>query len=252
MTAPAYVAYLVLGGNLAIIAALLFGLGRALAGSGWPPAERAAILRNAGLVLIAWFGAALALARLGVFSGAPDRIPTIEFGILAPILVGAVALARSTTLRRIVAVVPQAWVVGVQVYRTLGAVFLALLAIGRLPAAFAVPAGAGDVLVGLLAPLVALAVVRSWRGVRVAVLAWNIFGLLDLVTALATGFMTAPSPVQLLSFDAPNLLITAFPLVMIPVFAVPLSVLLHLVSLMKLGSARSPASWNRALGESRA
>jgi hypothetical protein len=252
MTAPAYVAYLVIGGNVAIIAALLLGLARAVAGSGWTAVERAAILRNASLVLIAWFGAALALGWLGFFAGAPGRIPTIELGLFPPILIGAVALARSTGLRRIVATVPQAWVVGIQVYRTLGIVFLTLLAIGRLPSAFAVPAGAGDVLVGLLAPLVALAIARGWKRASVFVLAWNIFGLLDLTVAVTTGFLTSPSPVQLLSFDAPNLLISAFPLVIIPVFAVPLSVLLHFVSLMKLGGAQSRKRWHPALGESKA
>ena len=244
MTAPAYLAYVVLGGNLAIIVALLLGLARALARSGWPALERAAILRNAGLVLIAWFGAALVLAWLGFFEGAPDRVPTVEFGILAPILIGVIALARSTTLRRVVAAIPQAWVVGVQFYRTLGAVFLTLLAIGQLPAAFAIPAGVGDVLVGILAPVVALVIARGWRRASVFVLVWNIFGFLDLVCAVGTGFMTSPSPAQLLSLDAPNLLISAFPLVMIPVFAVPLSVLLHLVSLMKLASTRSRGSWH--------
>jgi hypothetical protein len=252
MTAPAYVAYIVLGGNLAIIAALLLALARALARAGWPAAERAAILRNAGLVLIAWFGAAVALAWLGFFEGTRDHVPTIELGILPPILVGAIALARSATLRRILAAIPQASVVGVQVYRIIGAVFLMLLAIGQLPAAFAVPAGTGDVLVGLLAPLVALAIARSWKGASVVVLAWNVCGLLDLVTALGMGFLTSPSPAQILSLDAPNLLVSAFPLVMIPVFTVPLSILLHVVSLMKLWNARSHGRRHPALGESKA
>ncbi len=43
-----------------------------------------------------------------------------------------------------------------------------------------------------------------------------------------------PSPLQLLAIDRPNELISSFPLVMIPVFLVPLSVLLHLASLKKL------------------
>ena len=252
MTAPAYVAYIVLGGSLAIIAALLLGLARALARAGWIAEERTAVLRNAGLVLIIWFAGALALAWLGFFEGAPDRIPTIEVGLLLPILIGAVALARSTTLRRIVDAVPQAWIVGIQVYRIIGAIFLTLLASGHLPAAFAMPAGVGDTLVGLLAPLVALAVARGWKGSSSFALAWNILGLLDLVTAVSMGFLTSPSPAQLFSLDAPDLLISAFPLVMIPVFGVPLSILLHLVSLMKLGWARSQAHWHSALGESKA
>ncbi|MDD5579017.1 MAG: hypothetical protein PHY16_07015 [Methylobacter sp.] len=46
---------------------------------------------------------------------------------------------------------------GIQVYRVVGGIFLILYATDRLPALFAWPAGFGDVLVGTLAPLVALA-----------------------------------------------------------------------------------------------
>ena len=45
----------------------------------------------------------------------------------------------------------------IQVYRALGLIFLVLYAEGRLPGAFALPAGCGDVLVGLLAPIVGIA-----------------------------------------------------------------------------------------------
>ena len=58
--------------------------------------------------------------------------------------------------------------------------------------------------------------------------------------AVTTGFLSSPSPIQLFAFDNPNTLITAFPLVMIPVFLVPLAVLLHLASLAKL--SRNEAS----------
>jgi hypothetical protein len=53
--------------------------------------------------------------------------------------------------------------------------------------------------------------------------------------AITTAFLTSPSPLQVLMFDRPSDLISAFPLVMIPVFLVPLAVLLHLASLTKLG-----------------
>jgi hypothetical protein len=43
---------------------------------------------------------------------------------------------------------------------------------------------------------------------------------------------------QLFAFDNPN---TAFPLVLIPVFLVPLAVLLHLASLAKLGWKQAPS-----------
>ena len=64
--------------------------------------------------------------------------------------------------------------------------------------------------------------------------AWNLLGIADLVVAVTTGFLSSPSPFQMLAFDRPNELISAFPLAMIPVFLVPLSILLHFASLHKL------------------
>jgi hypothetical protein len=49
--------------------------------------------------------------------------------------------------------IPQSWLIGIQLYRVLGVIFRLLKAQGRLPSLFALPAGAGDVAVGLLAPV---------------------------------------------------------------------------------------------------
>jgi hypothetical protein len=103
------------------------------------------------------------------------------------------------------------WFVGVQSYRVLGAIFLVMYVQGRMPAAFALPAGAGDVAIGLLAPIVAVAYARGVPGRESLVMGWNLLGLLDLANAITTGFLTSPSPLQVLSFDAPNQLITEYP-----------------------------------------
>jgi hypothetical protein len=86
--------------------------------------------------------------------------------------------------------------------------------------------------VGLSAPLVALAYARNPLRNAGRVKAWNAFGILDLIVAVTTGFITSPS--ALFSYEPPNELITVFPLVLIPVYLVPLSILLHLASLKKL------------------
>jgi hypothetical protein len=130
--------------------------------------------------------------------------------------------------RRIVDALPQRWIVSIQAYRIEGLIFLLLYANGSLPAAFALPAGIGDMAVGLMAPL------AGASGSSTRLRAWNLAGITDLVVAVTTGFLTSSSPVQLLALDRPNELISAFPLVLIPVFLVPLSVLLHLASLQKL------------------
>jgi hypothetical protein len=82
--------------------------------------------------------------------------------------------------------------------------------------------------------LTALLIGTRYAGNDQLVTLWNWLGISDLVVALATGFLSAPSRFQMFSLDAPDFLIGSFPLVMIPIFAVPLSILLHLASLTKM------------------
>jgi len=116
----------------------------------------------------------------------------------------------------------------------LGGIFLLQWLQGALPGAFAVPAGVGDVLVGLLALPVAVYAASGRRGSTAAVVAWNVLGIADLVNALTLGFLSTPGPFQLLAHDHPNLLVGTYPTALIPAFAVPLSLILHGVSLWQL------------------
>jgi small basic protein len=231
---PDYLTPYVLIGTVAIVAAALGGLRSALRLAKMPVRDRGHAFWSASALLAGWFLAALSLSWLGFYRGLPSRAPTIQYGVLIPIVAGVALFWRWSLLKRIVELIPQSWIVSVQVYRALGLIFLVLYAGGRMPGAFAWPAGAGDVMVGLLAPAVGIAYARGSRGSAGMVWAWNLLGITDLVVAIATGFLTSPSPLQMLAFDRPNELINAFPLVMIPVFLVPLSVLLHLASLQKL------------------
>jgi hypothetical protein len=187
-----------------------------------------------GVILAGWLLAAFILGSQGFFRASPStRVPSLILAFI-PLVAGYGLLLVSPTFRTIVAATPPPWIIGVQIYRTLGALFLILYAGQRLPGAFALPAGVGDVLVGSTAPIVAYLFVARHPWARPAAVLWNIIGIADLVLALTLGFLSAPTPLQLLARDAPNVLITAFPLVLIPTFAVPLSLLLHLFSLYGL------------------
>ena len=88
MSAPGYLAYWVMADSLAMIAATLFALSRALRGPDWPSDRRASILQASAILLVGWFAAAVLLAWIGVYDGGPDRLPTIQFGILIPNAIG--------------------------------------------------------------------------------------------------------------------------------------------------------------------
>lgn len=237
MTVPAYLPYSVLIAATAIIATILIGLNRALTRADWPTQERIRTVGTMALILSVWFAGAIALSLMGAFQTGPDAIPTLQYGIVLPILLGGALIWRSPQVARIIDAVPQSWLVGVQIYRAVGVMFLILYATGKLPGLFAWPAGVGDVLVGVLAPVVALAYARDPARNGGMVSAWNWFGIGDLAIAVATGFASSPSLLQPFAVEPPNLLISLFPLVLIPIFLVPLSILLHIASLTKLRRA---------------
>jgi hypothetical protein len=120
-------------------------------------------------------------------------------------------------------------------WQLVGAVFLALMMTGQVPALWALPAGIGDVIVGLAAFPVASRL-DAPGGKRLAVL-FNLFGLADLVVAIGLGFTTAPGPVHLFHTSPTTTLMTQFPLVLVPGFLVPLAVMVHFVSLKQLSSS---------------
>ena len=194
-------------------------------------------------VLVGWLVSVFVLGAAGVFEGQPDtRVPTIAFAVAIPIVVGVWVLARSEQFRRLVDGVPLPALVGVQAYRVLGVVFLVALAQGRLPAEFALPAGIGDVLVGAAAPLVAYGLAAGRRWSRPVAVTWNVVGIVDLVVAVATGFLSSPSAYQQLALDDPNELIAQFPFVLVPAFAVPVSILFHIFALYRLSAAAQPVA----------
>jgi hypothetical protein len=239
MTAPTYLWYCMAVGCLGVQAAIFLGL-RTVAARDGESVRNGESATNPRVLswtvsgaLAVWFAVALWLTWAGVFHGESGRVPTIQYALLAPIVLGWWFL-RSRPGRHLLSVIPPQWVIGIQVFRVEGAVFLTLLAAHRLPGAFAWPAGVGDVLVGLLAPLVALRYVRQPAKTTGVAIAWNVLGLIDLVEAVGLGLITSPSPLQLTAFDAPNELISMFPLALVPVYLVPLAVILHLASLMQL------------------
>jgi len=87
----------------------------------------------------------------------------------------------------------------------------------------AIPAGIGDVATGLLAPFVAYAWYSGKPYARSAAIAWNLFGMADLVNAVLLGTISNAGAHGLV-----------FPFVLIPVYAVPRAFLIHSYSLIGL------------------
>jgi hypothetical protein len=111
----------------------------------------------------------------------------------------------------------------VQSWRIAGFTFLALAAYGILPGLFALPAGWGDIAIGITAPLVALRLVTPAH--RKSFILWQLLGITDLVTAVALGTLAAVLNPHGIAASAMNVL----PMSLIPTFAVPLFLILHII-----------------------
>jgi hypothetical protein len=235
----------------AVMALTIVGLWLGAERAGLPDPERRRMVLALAVPLVLWYIAADLAGRAGVFTPLADRaIGGLPLAVAVPLAIGLAYVVRSRRLAAVLDAIPLSWLVGFQVYRVVGLVFLVQWARGLAPAAFAFPAGLGDFLTGLLALPVALALARGGEDVGRKAVLWNLFGIADFVVAMTLGVMTAPGALQALAFDHPNRL--TYPLVMIPAFAVPLSLLLHAASLRQIARRMYRSVAPRTLSSSRA
>jgi hypothetical protein len=178
-------------------------------------------------VLVVWLVSVMLLAANGVFRSDASRIPLA----LTTTLAAGYLLLLSPTFRAIISGIPPHWLIAIQTFRILGGVFLVRYFQGELPGLFAIPAGVGDILTGLFAPLVAYWLVAEKPYARTAAIAWNLFGMADLVNAVVLGVLTRGGGG------------IVFPIVLIPIYAVPRAFLVHSYSMIGLlrKTSRLPA-----------
>ncbi|MGE5801908.1 MAG: hypothetical protein ACM358_06600 [Gemmatimonadota bacterium] len=205
-----------------------------------------------GVVLAGWGGATAILANRGVYLPPPvATLPPIGLQLLVALGVMGLALRGSPSLRSLLT--NQTFLIRLNVWRLVGALFVALMVSGQMPAVWALPAGLGDVLVGSTAFWVASRV-HAPGGKRLATI-FNLVGLADLVVAVGLGVTTSP-PLQVFRTTPTAELITHFPLALVPGFLVPLAVMVHVVSLWQLSGrpwlARGPEVRSAVAARSRA
>ena len=240
---PGYLWAITIAGMIAIPAvtcvvlyggAMRGGLGR----------KRAVLLAGAAAVVLGgWFAASAVIAGHGWYHarlghGVP-WMPVAALGFLGLLL----ALRQIPVVARVLAApgmvsrleIPHAFRVG-------GVAFVITMALGHLPALFALPAGLGDMATGIAAPFVALRLARGTG--RRAALWLNAFGMTDLVTALVLGGLVGFQLIHTTPSGAP---ISGLPFALIPTVGVPLLLSLHISSV--LGLIRSARAGQPAAGQ---
>jgi len=195
---------------------------------------RGGIRLAVAITLTGWLLLVVSLGLAGAFVGTPGTPPLpIAIGVSAPLVLFFLSLRLSQSFRAFVLSLDLRLIVGIQAWRWAGLGFLSLYAYKVLPAVFALPAGLGDMAIGVTAPWIILRLVREpGFAARGKFISWNILGILDLIIAISIGTVSA-----FLATGAPGEISTApmatLPLLLIPAFLVPLFLMLHTAALMQ-------------------
>jgi hypothetical protein len=192
----------------------------------------ALVVGLSGLVLAAWAIITAVLASHGFYSQPPDTNspPPVGIQLVVALAVLALCIWLSPTLRGLLR--NRKNLIRLNLWRLEGALFLALMFAGQVPVLWAIPAGTGDVLIGASAFWVA-AQLDAPGGRRRAVI-FNLLGLLDLIVAIGLGITISPGRLQIFRTTPGAVLLTRFPLALVPGFLVPLAFMVHFVSLWQL------------------
>ncbi len=217
---------------LLVVWVTLRGLDSGLRKSGCAALIRRSLLVRIGALLGTWFIAVTAAAVAGAWL---DPAVPRPLGYLIPALLLALVLWRAGWLQAAVRALSPSAIPWLQTLRIGGGLTLfAAWASGFAPWGWVAAAGTGDILVGLGAAAVAALLATGLAWSRSAAIVWNVFGLVDIAHTMVRGLLSAPGPQQRIFETPANLVPVVFPFIYLPAFIVPLTILLHILSLQQL------------------
>lgn len=188
------------------------------------------------LSLAVWLGAILLLSGRGYFASTGGPPVYLLAAIIAPQIAFWICYVLVSRFRRFILGLDIGFLVAVQSWRVAGLVLVFLWAYGLLTGGFALPAGVGDIIIGVWAVFVTLRVVRKTKGWQRSVIYLSLIGLVDFAFALWAANFAGPT-----LFDPPPLdaaliagIVTRLPLSVIPAFLVPAFSCAHFAALAQV------------------
>lgn len=219
-------------GTIVIVATMVVAINATISSLSITPLQRLATALAAGV----WIGLAAAFASSGLLA-VVQPFPVIGAFVVFPLVAAAVLAAASPAWRAALIGLPMPLLVGLNISRLLGAMFLLLAAEGRLSGPFPYSAGWGDIVVGALALPALWLASRPVPQAPAFLSAWNILGALDLIVAVALGITSgAESPLPL--FESGNVsLVQGMPWSFIPTVLVPFWLIVHAILFVQIRQA---------------
>lgn len=177
-----------------------------------------------------WIAIVMALSYIGFFTNTRSLPPRMLF-VLLPSVLYVIYFYRklkpgALKQKYLVAIHAMRIPVELMLYR--------LYSEGRIPKIMTFEGWNFDILMGITALLLLLhSLIFKQQLQAIFFRIWNVAGLLFLSVIVITALVSAPSPIQLLAFEQPNIAILQFPYTLLPAVIVPLVLLSHLLCLKK-------------------
>ena len=189
-------------------------------------------------IIIIWLSGSIIFSLLGLFDQ-PGTPPTY-FGLFltGPLIFFLLVYFFSRRVREALYALPLWLITAIHILRFVGIGFVAGVLTDDLPSQFGWPSGIGDIAAAIFSIPITIRLYRNClsKGLRIGFIVWNIFGLIDLFSAITLGLLYSVSVVGILSSPFSNTRsLSFFPVSLIPTFYVPILILLHFLALKRSG-----------------
>jgi hypothetical protein len=161
--------------------------------------------------------------------GRPDNSPSIV-NLVAWVLPSFLAAVSHKKL--VPKLMNQRLILAFQLIRSIGSLFLWEAALGNLPWVFALPAGLGGILTGVI-PIFILVIYRKRNIPKDLIIIEIVIGMKDFLSAFFFGFTSSDGPFKLFATTSTSQ-VTRFPVGVVPSVIVPIATLFHTLAIINL------------------
>ena len=189
--------------------------------------------RNLKLIILGgiWLIISGALSYYGFFQNT-SSLPPRMLWILLPVVILVVSFYRIVDITAI----RENYLIAIHILRIpVELVLYQLFLNGKIPIIMTFRGWNFDIVIGISAIVILGCYLLVRKRLNTDVFkVWNILGILFLLMIVSTAILSAPSPIQMFSFENPNLALITFPYTLLPAVIVPIVLLSHLLCLKKL------------------
>ena len=229
MHGPAYLAYSFLALTIFLIIMLIVGVEYGRRKAGLSP--RITIVVS--LITFAWMALSGVLTAQGIFQdfdAMPPRFPLL----VVPPMIGCILAVRSKSLGKVMAQIPSAWPIGLQIFRIpMELILWGLFVEAVIPVQMTFEGANFDIMSAILAIPAAFLVVKG-KASPLLIRIYNYVGLLLLGTIVTIAILSTPTPLRVFMNEPANTFITYLPYCWLPGIVVMMAFFLHLISLKQL------------------